>query len=200
VTALSLTWLQVPRQCRHDVFEASLAHSARLAGSVRGVVGLRFREPARRRGGGRLGSDRRWRGDRRDGGSHNDRQRGRRREFWNGWRHRGDRRRSGVRDPLCRDGYCAAGTCKSRFTEYAIGAGSNPAYITSGQDGNLWFTTGGDSGSPVGGSIGRLTVWGTPTLFPILGAATNPNNFTVISVGIVWTERKRLVRRCKQRW
>jgi streptogramin lyase len=88
--------------------------------------------------------------------------------------------------PCAATAYCAAGTCKSRFTEFAIGAGSNPAYITSGQDGNLWFTTGGDSGGPVGGNIGRLTVSGTPMLFPILSVATNPNSFTVISVGIVW--------------
>jgi streptogramin lyase len=85
--------------------------------------------------------------------------------------------------PCAATAYCAAGTCKSRFTEFTIGTGSDPAYITSGKDGNLWFTTGGDTGSPVGGNIGRLTVSGTSTLFPIL--ATNPYNFTVRSVGIV---------------
>jgi virginiamycin B lyase len=69
------------------------------------------------------------------------------------------------------------------FTEYSIGSGTDPGYITSGADGNLWFTTGSDTGSVVGGRIGRLTVNGTPTLFPIL--TTNPYNFTVLSVGIV---------------
>jgi streptogramin lyase len=88
--------------------------------------------------------------------------------------------------PCAATAYCANGTCKSRFTEYSIGTGSDPGYITSGQDGNLWFTTGGDTGSLVGGKIGRLTVSGTPTLFPILAAVNNPYNFTVLSVGIVW--------------
>ena len=87
--------------------------------------------------------------------------------------------------PCAATAYCAAGTCKSRFTEYAIGTGSDPGYITSAQDGNLWFTTGIDTGGVVSGSVGRLTVSGTPTLFPILSAAANPHNLTAFSVGIV---------------
>jgi virginiamycin B lyase len=88
--------------------------------------------------------------------------------------------------PACApSAYCAEGMCKSRFTEYLIGTGSAPAYITSHSDGNLWFTTGSDSVTIVGGNIGRLSVAGTPMLFPILAAADNPYSFTVRSVGIV---------------
>jgi streptogramin lyase len=75
--------------------------------------------------------------------------------------------------------------CKSRFTEYSIGTGSDPDYIASGQDGNLWFTTGYDTGGVISGRIGRLTVAGTSTLFPILSAAENPHSLTAYAVGIV---------------
>jgi virginiamycin B lyase len=85
--------------------------------------------------------------------------------------------------PCAATAYCASGTCKSRFTEYTIGTGSDPSYITSGADGNLWFTTGNVNGAVVGGKLGRVTPTGTPTLFPIL--TTNPNNLSVISVGII---------------
>jgi streptogramin lyase len=86
--------------------------------------------------------------------------------------------------PMCTPtAYCEGGTCKSRFTEYSIGTGTDPSYITSGADGNLWFTTGENAVGIVGGHIGRLTVSGMPTLFPILTA--NPYNLTVASVGIV---------------
>jgi streptogramin lyase len=86
--------------------------------------------------------------------------------------------------PLCAPAaYCDGGMCNSRFTEYSIGTGTDPGYLTSGADANLWFTTGSDTGAVVGGRIGRLTMNGAPTLFPIL--TTNPNNLTVVSVGIV---------------
>jgi streptogramin lyase len=87
--------------------------------------------------------------------------------------------------PCAATAYCAAGTCKSRFTEYAIGTGSDPGYITTGPDGALWFTTGIDGGGVVGGRIGRITVSGAPTLFPILSAADIALNLTAFSVGIV---------------
>jgi streptogramin lyase len=80
--------------------------------------------------------------------------------------------------------YCSAGSCKTRFTEFQVGNTSDPSYITSGSDNNLWFTTGVHTGGPVGGSVGRITPNGTPTLFPILSNAQNPNNLTVYAVGI----------------
>jgi virginiamycin B lyase len=86
--------------------------------------------------------------------------------------------------PCAVTAFCANGTCNSRFTEYPIGTTSALGYITSGADGNLWFTTGTEGIRPVGGSIGRLTPAGTPTLFPILSTAQNPYNFMVSSVGI----------------
>jgi virginiamycin B lyase len=87
--------------------------------------------------------------------------------------------------PCAATAYCAGGTCKSRFTEFTIGTGSDPGYITTGADGNLWFTTGIDTGGVASGNLGRLTPSGTSTLFPILSAVENPHNLTVSSTGIV---------------
>ncbi|MFZ5896843.1 MAG: virginiamycin B lyase family protein [Myxococcota bacterium] len=64
--------------------------------------------------------------------------------------------------------YCNGGTCKSRITEFSIGrAGAAPDAITSGPDGNLWFTD--------GTKIGRITLDGTITEFDAVKTTDLPS-------------------------
>lgn len=69
--------------------------------------------------------------------------------------------------------YCSDGACKSRTTEFPLGTTLNPvAYITTGSDGNLWFTA---------GQVGRMTTTGTVTLFNQLVATGLPSGTTAQS-------------------
>lgn len=80
---------------------------------------------------------------------------------------------------------CVSGSCKSRFTEFSVGSGSDPNYITGTPDGSLWFTSGIDTGGPVSGSIGRVSQTGAVTSFPIFSGGQNSASSTVYAVGIV---------------
>jgi streptogramin lyase len=57
---------------------------------------------------------------------------------------------SGCAIPCAANAYCANGTCQSRTTEYQLpSTGGRGAYLTTGPDGNIWFTA---------GKVGRFTV------------------------------------------
>src|SRR5690349_17248812 len=71
------------------------------------------------------------------------------------------------------------------FTEFTTGLspGSQPILITSGPDGNLWFTEQGVN------KIGRITPAGVITEFP-LAASSGPSGITTGPDGNLWfTER-----------
>ena len=77
--------------------------------------------------------------------------------------------------------YCEGGTCKSRITEFPIPtANSNPAEITLGPDGNLWFT------EYDGSKIGRVTPAGNITEFPLPTPYAEPHGITAGPDGNVW--------------
>jgi len=80
-----------------------------------------------------------------------------------------------------------AAFCEAQIsiTEYQIPTGgSQPAGITQGPDGNLWFT------EYVGNKIGKITPSGVIAEFPIPTAASNPNGITRGPDGNLWfTER-----------
>jgi hypothetical protein len=59
-------------------------------------------------------------------------------------------------------------------------SGSNPAGITRGPDGNLWFTEAG------GNNIGRITPSGAITEFPIPTSGSNPTDITLGPDGNLW--------------
>jgi streptogramin lyase len=61
----------------------------------------------------------------------------------------------------------------------------NPEYITSGPDGNLWFTVNSSTGSGfVGGKVGRVTTLGTPSEFSILSSSEISQSIRGILSGI----------------
>lgn len=67
--------------------------------------------------------------------------------------------------------------------EYARPEGSEPAGITRGPDGNLWFT------EAVGNKIGRITPSGAVTAFPLdyaIGLNVRPVGITVGPDGALW--------------
>lgn len=65
-------------------------------------------------------------------------------------------------------------------TEFPVTARSNPAYITTGPDGNLWFTE--DNAN----KIARMTTSGTVTEFSLPTANATPLGITKGSDGNVW--------------
>jgi streptogramin lyase len=66
-------------------------------------------------------------------------------------------------------GYIGRITPNGTISEFAIPyAYSRPFWITSGPDGNLWFTDEGNN------SVGRITAAGAVTEFPLPNASTNP--------------------------
>src|SRR5260221_505286 len=72
------------------------------------------------------------------------------------------------------------------FSEFPIPtAGSSPNDITSGPDGNLWFTeTGADTNGV--NHIGRITTAGAITEFPIPTLTSNPAGITAGPDGNLW--------------
>ena len=60
------------------------------------------------------------------------------------------------------------------------GARSEPAGITAGPDGNVWFTEFG------GNRIGRITADGTISEFPVPTAAAGLNDITLGPDGNLW--------------
>ena len=68
------------------------------------------------------------------------------------------------------------------FKEYPIATGSNASGITSGPDGNLWFTQAGLS------QIGRITTSGVITEYTLPGTITFPIGITTgpVSDGALW--------------
>src|SRR5213082_1244486 len=69
------------------------------------------------------------------------------------------------------------------ITEFPTPTGSaGPIGITSGPDGNLWFTAGND--------IGRITTAGSVTAFPVPTASSGPQGIATGPDGNLWfTER-----------
>ena len=59
-------------------------------------------------------------------------------------------------------------------------AGSLPAGITSGPDGNLWFT------ETTGNNVARITTSGAITEFPIPTPYSQPQGITVGPDGNIW--------------
>ena len=84
--------------------------------------------------------------------------------------------------PVCAaSAYCDNGACKSRLTEFPVPAvfaalGS----ITSGPDGNLWFTEGDK------GRIGRITTAGDAVEFNLPSASASPRGIAKGPDGNVW--------------
>ena len=66
------------------------------------------------------------------------------------------------------------------ITEYSLPAGSAPIEITSGPDGNLWFTEDG------AGNVGRITTSGVTTLFPTPSACAQACGITTGPNGNLW--------------
>ena len=67
------------------------------------------------------------------------------------------------------------------FTEFPVPTpDSSPPAITTGPDGNLWFTQG------LGNKIGRLTTDGEFTEFPVPTAASEPSDITPGPDGALW--------------
>jgi streptogramin lyase len=65
-------------------------------------------------------------------------------------------------------------------TDFPVTAGSNPLYITTGPDGNLWFTEGNAN------KIARMTTAGVVTEFSLLTANALPLGITAGSDGNLW--------------
>jgi streptogramin lyase len=63
------------------------------------------------------------------------------------------------------------------ITEFGTGitAGSQPAYITAGEDGNLWFTEPGNN------AVARITPGGTITEFTLAGLQANSRPMDIVS-------------------
>jgi uncharacterized delta-60 repeat protein len=66
------------------------------------------------------------------------------------------------------------------FTNFPLPSGSGPLSITTGPDGNLWYIQNGN------GRIGRSTVKGSLTDFPVPTAASNPDTIANGPDGAVW--------------
>ena len=65
------------------------------------------------------------------------------------------------------------------FTAFPLPAGSSLESITTGPDGNLWFTEND-------GKIGRITTNGTLTEFPLPIYSNNPRGITAGPDGNLW--------------
>jgi streptogramin lyase len=65
----------------------------------------------------------------------------------------------------------------STITEFPLASGTDPYAITTGLDGNLWFTEYGT------GKIGRITPSGTVTEFPLASATSEPSGIATNTVG-----------------
>jgi streptogramin lyase len=71
-------------------------------------------------------------------------------------------------------------TTEGVISEFALPAGSAPAGIVTGPDGNLWFT------EASGKKIGRITPLGTVTEFPVPTAGSRPLYITSCPDGNLW--------------
>jgi streptogramin lyase len=71
-------------------------------------------------------------------------------------------------------------TTEGAISEFALPAGSAPAGIVTGPDGNLWFT------ETSGNKIGRITPLGTVTEFPVPTAGSRPLYITSGPDGNLW--------------
>src|SRR5262249_26118808 len=68
---------------------------------------------------------------------------------------------------------------QARFKEFPIQSGAGPERITSGPDGNLWFTESG-------GSIGKITTQGVVTEYPVPTSGSLPWGITSGPDGALW--------------
>src|SRR5262245_38182118 len=75
---------------------------------------------------------------------------------------------------------CAVSASTTTLTEFPLSANSRPTSITTGPDGNLWFTEG------IGNQIGRITSAGAVTEFAIPTAGSQPLSITAGPDGNVW--------------
>ena len=78
------------------------------------------------------------------------------------------------------------GVAEVAFTEFVVPTGDNPYLISTGADGNLWFT------ENMGTNIGRITPAGSITLFPFPsvpthGAGRSAGGITAGPDGNLWT-------------
>src|SRR5450432_2942119 len=75
----------------------------------------------------------------------------------------------------------AATASAQTFHEYPLlTAGAGPTVITSGLDGNLWFS------ELNGNKIGRVTIAGVFTDFPVPTAGSGPNGIAMGPDGNLW--------------
>lgn len=84
------------------------------------------------------------------------------------------------------------------ITEFTIpGPGGNLSAITAGPDGNLWYAQAylydTASGNTIGGKIGRITLAGVITEFPISNDGGSPQGITVGSDGNLWFTQSALL-------
>ena len=68
---------------------------------------------------------------------------------------------------------------------YAPAVDARPAGITAGPDGNIWFVEMG-SGEDITNAVGRVTLDGTVTVFPLFGCACFPIGVTTGPDGNLW--------------
>jgi virginiamycin B lyase len=66
------------------------------------------------------------------------------------------------------------------FSQYSAGAGSEPASITAGPDGAMWFT------EELGNKIGRITTSGTITTTTVPTMGSSPNQIALGPDGNLW--------------
>src|SRR5262249_21228265 len=72
-------------------------------------------------------------------------------------------------------------------TEFALPAGSRPFQLIAGPDGALWFTLPGGQGEDgPGNKVGRLTVDGRLTEFPLPTPRSYPGGLTFGPDGALW--------------
>jgi streptogramin lyase len=69
-----------------------------------------------------------------------------------------------------------------RIDEFALAAGSGPAGLAVGSDGNIWFA------EEAGNRIGRLTPAGVLTEFPLINPGSRPHGLATAADGVLITE------------
>ncbi len=72
------------------------------------------------------------------------------------------------------------------ITTFALAPNSYPGYITQGPDGAMWFTQ-SNTGGTYGGSIGRISMNGTISVYPLTSTSSpSPRGITTGPDGALW--------------
>src|SRR5262249_30277550 len=72
------------------------------------------------------------------------------------------------------------------FTDYPLGTAGLLTDIAPGPDGNLWYTRIREAFRPSGAAVGRMTLSGVSTEFPLGNALSDPLGITAGPDGAVW--------------